>query len=67
MKTFRAAGTSLDRVVKAQVFLIDMADFHGFDEVWQEFFPVPVPRTVLKTTGLLIKDNLIEIDLIAEA
>jgi enamine deaminase RidA (YjgF/YER057c/UK114 family) len=65
VKTFQAAGTSLDRVVKAQVFLTDMADFHGFDEVWEEFFPAPVPRTVLKTTGLLIKDNLIEIDLIA--
>jgi enamine deaminase RidA (YjgF/YER057c/UK114 family) len=66
-RTFRAAGTSLDRVVKAQVFLIDMADFYGFDEVWREFFTDPVPRTVLQTTGLLIKDNLIEIDLIAVA
>jgi enamine deaminase RidA (YjgF/YER057c/UK114 family) len=67
VKTFRAAGTSLHRVIKAQVFLTEMSDFYGFDEVWQEFFPEPVPRTVLKTTGLLIKDNLIEIDLIAEA
>ena len=66
-KTFRAAGTSLDRVVKAQVFLTDLSDFNGFDEVWREFFPGPVPRTVLETTGLLIKDNLIEIDLIAQA
>lgn len=65
-KTFRAAGASLESVVKAQVFLTDMADFNGFDEVWSEFFPTPVPRTVLQTTGLLIKDNLIEIDLIAE-
>jgi enamine deaminase RidA (YjgF/YER057c/UK114 family) len=64
-KTFKAAGTSLDRVVKAQVFLTDLADFNGFDEVWRSFFPVPPPRTVLQTTGLLIKDNLIEIDLIA--
>jgi enamine deaminase RidA (YjgF/YER057c/UK114 family) len=66
-KTFRAAGTSLDRVVKAQVFVTDMADFYGFDEVWREFFADPVPRTVLQTTGLLIKDNLVEIDLIAAA
>jgi enamine deaminase RidA (YjgF/YER057c/UK114 family) len=65
VKTFKAAGTSLDRVVKAQVFLTDLADFNGFDEVWRAFFPVPPPRTVLQTTGLLIKDNLIEIDLIA--
>ena len=64
-KTFKAAGTSLDRVVKAQVFLTDLADFNGFDRVWRSFFPVPPPRTVLQTTGLLIKNNLIEIDLIA--
>jgi enamine deaminase RidA (YjgF/YER057c/UK114 family) len=67
VKTFRAARTSLDKVVKAQVFLTDMADFNGFDEVWQQFFPQGVPRTVLQTTGLLIKDTIIEIDLIAEA
>ena len=66
-KTFRAAGTSLDRVVKAQVFLTNLSDLHGFDEAWREFFAGPVPRTVLQTTGLLIRDNLIEIDLIAEA
>jgi enamine deaminase RidA (YjgF/YER057c/UK114 family) len=64
-KTFRAAGTSLDRVVKAQVFLTDLADYNGFDEVWSEFFPISPPRTVARTTGLLIKGNLIEIDLIA--
>jgi enamine deaminase RidA (YjgF/YER057c/UK114 family) len=64
-RTFKAAGTSLDRVVKAQVFLTDLADFNGFDEVWREYFRSPPPRTVAQTTGLLIKDNLIEIDLIA--
>jgi enamine deaminase RidA (YjgF/YER057c/UK114 family) len=65
VKTFKAAGTSLDRTVKAQVFLTDLADFNGFDEVWREFFPVSPPLTTVRTTGLLIKDNLIEIDLIA--
>jgi enamine deaminase RidA (YjgF/YER057c/UK114 family) len=65
VKTFKAAGTSLDRVVKAQVFMTDLNDYNGFDEVWREFFSVSPPLTVAKTTGLLIKDNLIEIDLIA--
>jgi len=63
-KTFKAAGTSLDRVVKAQVLLTELADFNGFDEIWREFFPVSPPITTVRTTGLLIKDNLIEIDLI---
>jgi enamine deaminase RidA (YjgF/YER057c/UK114 family) len=64
-RTFKAAGPSLDRVVKAQVFLTELSDFNGFDEVWRETFPVPPPRTAVRTTGVLIKDNLIEIDLIA--
>jgi reactive intermediate/imine deaminase len=64
-KTFKAAGTSLGHVIKAQVFLTDLNDFNGFDEVWKQHFKVPPPRTTIGTTGLLVKDTLIEIDLIA--
>ena len=64
-RTFKAAGTSLDNVVKAQVFLTDLNDFNGFDEVWKQHFKVPPPRTTIGTTGLLVKDTLVEIDLIA--
>src|SRR5207245_7666760 len=63
-KTFQAAGSSLDRVVKAQVFLTDLDNFHGFDKVWQRYFAVPPPRTTIGCTGLLVKDTLVEIDLI---
>jgi enamine deaminase RidA (YjgF/YER057c/UK114 family) len=65
VKTFKAAGTSLDSVVKAQVFLMDLNDFAGFDEVWRNYFKSPPPRTTVGTTGLLVKDTLVEIDLIA--
>jgi enamine deaminase RidA (YjgF/YER057c/UK114 family) len=64
-KTFKAAGTSLDNVVKAQVFLTDLNDFAGFDEVWRQYFKSPPPRTTVGTTGLLVKDTIVEIDLIA--
>jgi len=64
-KTFKDAGTSFDHVVKAQVFLTDLNDFNGFDEVWKQHFKVPPPRTTIGTTGLLVKDTLVEIDLIA--
>ncbi len=64
-KTFKAAGTSMDNVVKAQVFHTDLMNFNGFDEVWKEFFPAPPPRTTVGTTGLLVKGTLVEIDLIA--
>src|SRR5881296_1495256 len=64
-RTFKSAGTSLDRVVKAQVFHTDLNNFFAFDEVWREFFPAPPPRTTVGTTGLLVRDTLVEIDLIA--
>ena len=63
-KTFEAAGSSLDHVVKAQVFLTDLDHFHGFDTVWKRIFKVPPPRTTVGCTGLLVKDTLVEIDLV---
>lgn len=63
-RTFAAAGSSLDRVVKAQVFLTDPNNFNGFDEVWAEYFKVPPPRTTIGVTGLLVPGALVEIDLI---
>jgi enamine deaminase RidA (YjgF/YER057c/UK114 family) len=59
------ANSDLEHVVKAQVFLKDLADFNGFDEVWKTYFPTPPPRTTLQIGDLLIGDSLVEIDLIA--
>ena len=66
-QTFEAAGSSLDEVVKAQVFLTDLNTFHGFDKVWKRHFKAPPPRTTIGCTGLLVKDTLVEIDLIGDA
>ena len=63
-KTFAAAGSALENVVKAQVFLTDLQNFNGFDEIWREFFANPPPRTTVGTTGLLVPGTLVEIDLI---
>jgi enamine deaminase RidA (YjgF/YER057c/UK114 family) len=46
------------------VFLTDLKNFNGFDEVWKSYFKVTPARTTIGTTGLLIKDTLVEIDLI---
>ncbi len=62
--TFEAAGSSVDHVVKAQVFLTDLNDFYAFDEVWKEFFKTPPPRSTVGTPGLLVDGCRIEIDLI---
>jgi len=66
-KTFEAAGSSLDHVVKAQVFMTDLNNFNAFDEVWREYFKVPPARTTVGTTGLLVPGTLVEIDLIGYA
>ena len=63
-RTFEAAGSSLDEVLKAQVFMTDLDDFNGFDEVWKEYFKVPPARTTVGTSGLLVAGTLVEIDLI---
>ena len=63
-RTFEAAGSSLDNVVKAQVFIRSLALFDQFDEVWKEYFPSPPPRTTVQCGALLIPDCLVEIDLI---
>jgi reactive intermediate/imine deaminase len=64
-ETFKAAGCSLDDVIKAQVFMPDLRDFNGFDEVWKQHFKTPPARTTIGTTSLRVKDALVEIDLIA--
>ena len=61
---FEAAGCSLADVVKSQVFMTDLADFHYFDQVWKEFFPSPPPRTTVQVSGLLVPGCRVEIDLI---
>jgi enamine deaminase RidA (YjgF/YER057c/UK114 family) len=66
-KTFEAAGSSLDHVVKAQVFMTDLDNFTAFDEVWREYFKVPPARTTVGTSGLLVPGTLVEIDLIGYA
>lgn len=63
-KTMAAAGSDFGKVVKANVFLNDLRDFEGFDEVWAEYFAVLPARTVINTTILAPKDTIIEIELV---
>ncbi|VVN56827.1 Putative aminoacrylate peracid reductase RutC [Pseudomonas fluorescens] len=66
-ETLEQAGSSLSRVVKAHVFLLDSAQFPGFDRVWKRYFPQPPTRTTVGADGLLIPGALLEISLIAVA
>jgi reactive intermediate/imine deaminase len=66
-RLLRQAGTSLERVVKAQVFLTDLNLFYQFDKVWKRFFPLPPPRTTVQIGGptLLLPECLVQVDVIA--
>jgi 2-iminobutanoate/2-iminopropanoate deaminase len=61
-----AAGTSLDNVVKATVFLSDMANFAPMNEVYKEFFgsTEPPARSTVQVAGLPL-GALVEIDCVA--
>ena len=47
-----AAGCTLDDVVKVNVFLVDLADFDGFNEVYRAAFAEPYPVRTTVQAGL---------------
>jgi len=61
----QAAGSSLDRVVKATVFLTDMADFPAMNEVYAREFGDHRPARSTVAVRTLPKNARVEIDLIA--
>lgn len=64
-RVLEAAGTSMNRVVKATVYMTNLADFQKMNEVYAEYFHQDKP--VRSTVGVasLPRGALVEIDLIA--
>jgi 2-iminobutanoate/2-iminopropanoate deaminase len=62
-----AAGSSLDRAVKATVFLKDMNDFAAMNEVYARYFPANPPARSTVEAARLPRDVRVEIDLIVLA
>lgn len=60
-----ASGSSLDRVVKATVFLKSMADFASMNEVYGKYFGRSKPARSTVAVAELPKGALVEIDLVA--
>ena len=63
----KAAGSSLERVVKAGVFLKNMSDFAAMNEVYGRYFTQSPPARATVEVARLPKDVLVEIDVIAVA
>ena len=62
-----AAGSSLDRAVKATVYLKDMNDFAAMNEVYARYFASSPPARSTVEAARLPRDVLVEIDLIVLA
>lgn len=62
-----AAGSSLDRVVKATVFLKNMADFAPMNDVYAQYLGGAKPARSTVAVAELPRGALIEIDLVALA
>ena len=61
----KAAGSSLDKVVKLGVFLIKIEDIKFINEVLQERFKTGLPARTTIQVSRLPKDVSVEIDAIA--
>lgn len=66
-KELKLAGSSMDKVLKVSVFLNDIADYKGMNEVYKGKFGAkpPVRTTVAVAKGGVPGDSLVEMDCIA--
>ena len=64
-EVLRAAGTSLEGVVKTTVFLADMNDFAAMNEVYGRYFSNEPPARSTVQAARLPRDARVEIDVIA--
>ena len=62
-----AAGSCLEQVVKATVFLQDMGEFSQMNEVYAEFFSEEPPARAAVQVAALPLGGRVEIEAVAEA
>ena len=62
----KEAGSSMDKVLKCNVYLNDLKDYAGMNEVFLgKFGPEPPVRTTIAAAGGIPGNSLVEIDVIA--
>ena len=62
----QAAGSSLDHVLKCNVYLRDINDFAAMNEVYQTFFSAPFPARTTIQAGALPGGIAVEIECTAK-
>ncbi len=63
----QAAGSSLEKVVRATVFLADMSEFAAMNQVYARYFRQAFPARSTVQAARLPRDVRVEIDVIALA
>src|SRR2546428_12089739 len=65
-KELKNAGSSMEKVLKANVYLNDLKDYAAMNEVFRgRFGPEPPVRTTIAAAGGIPGNSLVEIDVIA--
>jgi len=65
-RVLETAGSSWDKVVKVNCFLVHATrDFAGWNNVFKKFFPTNPPARTTVEAGIAMEGALIEVDLIA--
>jgi len=65
-KELTNAGSSMNKVLKCNVYLNDLKDYQGMNEVFRgRFGEEPPVRTTISAAGGIPGDSLVEIDVIA--
>jgi len=65
-KELTNAGSSMEKVLKCNVYLNDLKDYQGMNEVFKgRFGPEPPVRTTIAAAGGIPGNSLVEIDVIA--
>src|SRR5262249_14302607 len=61
-----SVGSSMEKVLKCNVYLNDLKDYAGMNEMFQgRFGPEPPVRTTIAASGGIPGNSLVEIDVIA--
>jgi 2-iminobutanoate/2-iminopropanoate deaminase len=60
-----AAGSSLDRVVKVTIYMVDLAELMAMNEVFSRYFPVDPPARTTFQCVALVGGARVEIEAVA--
>ncbi|MBI4630274.1 MAG: RidA family protein [Chloroflexi bacterium] len=64
-EVLKAAGSSMDKVIKTTVFMVNLAEFNKMNAVYTEFFPKDPPARSTVQVAALPKMGVVEIEVVA--